>query len=73
MNGKWGIINSSGVRSFGIIGTADERYETAKPFLPKDSIIVDGADHGMEVSHDPVRSIEILKNVTKATEEWLLA
>ena len=71
LNGKWNIINDCGVRGFAIIGTADERFAAAKPFLPQESLIVDGADHGMEIPGDPVRSIEILKQVTQATEEWV--
>lgn len=71
LNGKWEIIRSCGIMGFGIVGTADERYESVKPHLPEHKLIVNNADHGMEIPNDPVQSIEILKRVTLATEEWL--
>jgi hypothetical protein len=71
LNEKWNVLKNCGVRSFAIIGTADERFSKAKPYLPQESLIVDGADHGMEIADDPVRSIEILGQVTRATAEWI--
>lgn len=32
---------------------------------------LDGAYHGSEILGDTIQSIEILKNVTQATYEWL--
>jgi len=71
LNGKWEIINKCGIRGLAIIGTADERYQTAKAHLPKTSIVIENADHAMEISDDPIRSIEILGQVSKATSDWL--
>ena len=71
LNTKWARIKDCGIRSFAIIGTADERFENAKSFLPSESLIVDGADHAMEIPGHPARSIDILKQVTLATEEWI--
>lgn len=68
---KWAVINGCGIRGFGIIGTADERYESAKPFMPRETLVVENADHGMEIPGDPIQTIEILKRVTAATLEWL--
>ena len=68
---KWSIIQNCGIPGFGIIGTADERYESAKPHLPKDCLIVDGADHGMEIPGRPIESIEVLKKVIQATDNWI--
>ena len=67
---RWPIIRSCGVRGFGIIGTADTRYEEARAHLPQNTLVVEGADHGMEIADDPIHSIEILKQVTKAMSEW---
>lgn len=68
---KWALMRSSGIRSFGILGTADPYHAQAQPYLPEDQIVVEGADHAMEVPGDPVRSIEILGRVTQATCDWL--
>ncbi len=68
---RWPVIRGCGVRGFGIIGTADTRYEEARSFLPPDTLVVEGADHGMEIPGDPVRSIDVLKQVTKAMDEWM--
>lgn len=68
---KWDIMSSFSARGFGILGTKDKSFETAMNHLPKDRIVVEMADHGMEVEGDPIRSIEILKQVTQATSDWL--
>lgn len=68
---RWPLMKSCGVDGFGIIGTIDQRYETALPYLPKDRIVIDGADHAMEIPGDMTRSIEILGQVIAATHEWL--
>lgn len=72
LNIKWAVMGDCQIRSLGIIGTSDERYETAKSFLPKDRLVIEGADHGLEVD-EPVRSIEILKQVIQGTENWVKA
>ncbi|HWU42901.1 MAG TPA: hypothetical protein VN132_05660 [Bdellovibrio sp.] len=70
---KWSVIKDSGVAGFGIIGTLDPRYGTALPYFPQDRIVVDGADHAMEVPGNVARSIEVLGEVIRATDEWLLS
>lgn len=69
---KWPVINSCGISGFGIIGTMDPRYETAIPYFPKDQIVIEGADHAMEVPGNLGQSIETLGKVIQATEQWLL-
>lgn len=69
---KWPVMNSCGISGFGIIGTLDERYETALPHFPLNRIVVDGADHAMEIPGDPIQSIEVLKKVIQTTTDWLL-
>lgn len=68
---KWEVMSNCGVRGFGILGTKDMNFEMAMKHLPKDRIVIEMADHGMEVEGDPIRSIEILKQVTQATSDWL--
>ena len=71
LNGKWNVIKKCGIRGFCIIGTADERYETARPHLSETTLVIENADHAMEIQGDPLRSIEILVQVTRATAEWI--
>ena len=68
---KWSLLPSFSARSLAIIGTKDFYYDAAKDFLPKDKIVIDGADHGMEIAGDAVQSIEILKRITLETRDWL--
>jgi hypothetical protein len=71
LGNKWELMKSSGLRGFGILGTADHYFAQANPHLPDDKIVIEGADHAMEIPGDPIRSIEILKQVTQATSDWL--
>lgn len=71
LNGKWPTMKKFESNSFAVIGTADHRYDEARSYLPNAKIVIDNADHAMEISNDPIRSIEVLKQVTAATEEWL--
>jgi len=68
---RWKVMRDCQIPGFGIIGTADHYYHKALEFLPRARLIVDDADHGMEIPGDPLRSIEILRQVTAATSEWL--
>jgi len=71
LRNKWSTIRDCNIPGFSIIGTADPRYKECLPYLSKEKIIIEGADHGMEIPDDPLRSIEILKQVTQATNDWL--
>ena len=71
LNDNWEVIKNCGIKGFGIIGTADQRYDIAKPYMPETSLIVENADHGMEIPGDPVRSVGTLQQVIKATDEWV--
>lgn len=71
LGSKWEIMRDCKIPGFGILGTADHYYQKAIEFLPNSRIVIDGADHGMEIPGEPVQSIEILKRVTLATEEWI--
>jgi hypothetical protein len=73
LGAMWASMRSCGIRGFGILGTADHYFNEAFANLPEEKIIVEGADRGMEVEGDPLRSIEILKEVTLATDKWLRA
>jgi hypothetical protein len=68
---KWAVMRNSKIVGFGILGTADYYFEQAMKHLPAARIVVENADHAMEIAGDPVRSIEILKQVTAATDRWL--
>lgn len=72
LNDQWETLKNCRIKSFAIIGTADERFSVAKEYLPKDTFIVDHADHAMELPNDPIGSIDVLKRVTAAMNEWLL-
>ena len=69
---KWPVIKNCGVSGFGIIGTADQRYQDAISFFPEDRIVIDGADHSMEAPGDPLKSILHLENAIAATDKWLI-
>lgn len=71
LGSKWEIMRDCKIPGFGILGTADHYYQKAIEFLPASRIIIEGADHGMEIPGDPIQSIEIMKRVTLATEEWI--
>lgn len=71
LGNKWEVMRDCEISGFGILGTADPLYDKAIKHLPKDRIIIEDADHAMEVDGDPIRTIEILKEVTMATEEWI--
>lgn len=72
LGSHWNVMRECKIPGFGILGTADYYYQQAIENLPKDRIIIDGADHGMEIPSDPIQSIEILKKVTQATFEWVV-
>ena len=71
LNSKWNTMKNCPTRSLGIIGTLDERYSLAKTCLPKDRLVIEGADHSLEIPGDPNKTIEILKQVTQKTYDWL--
>lgn len=69
---QWPLVKSCGISGLGIIGTIDDRYEAALPHLPLDRVIIEGANHAMEIPGDPIQSIEVLKRVIQGTNDWLL-
>lgn len=71
LGNKWLTMRDCAIPGFGIVGTADYYYQQVIENLPKDRIIIENADHGMEIPGDPVQSIEVLRKVILATEEWL--
>lgn len=71
LGSKWATMRDCKIPGFGILGTADYYYQAAIENLPKDRIIVENADHGMEIPNDPIQSIEVLKRVMAATDEWV--
>lgn len=71
LGSKWATMRDCKIPGFGILGTADHYYRAAIENMPKDRIIIENADHGMEIPGDPIRSIEILKQVMTATDEWI--
>ncbi|MFN3697729.1 MAG: alpha/beta hydrolase [Pseudobdellovibrio sp.] len=71
LGSHWGMMCECKIPGFGILGTADHYYSQAIEHLPKDRIVIDGADHGMEISGDPIQSIEILKKVTQTIFDWI--
>jgi hypothetical protein len=68
---KWPLIKDCGIPGFGIIGTLDHRYETAIPYFPEYKIVIEGADHSMEIPGDPIQSIKALEKVIRGTDAWL--
>lgn len=72
LGGKWATMRDCKIPSFGILGTADYYYRMAIENMPKDRIIIENADHGMEIPGDPIQSIEILKQVMIAVDGWMI-
>ncbi len=71
LGSNWNVMRECKVSGFGILGSADHYYQQAIENLPKDRIVIENADHGMEIPGDPIQSIEVLKKVTQATFEWV--
>lgn len=71
LGSKWATMRDCKIPGFGILGTADHYYQAAIENMPKERIVVENADHGMEIPGDPIQSIEILKQVMTATDEWI--
>lgn len=71
LGSKWTTMRDCKVPGFGILGTADYYYRAAIENMPKDRIIIENADHRMEIPGDPIQSIDILKRVMVATDEWI--
>lgn len=71
LGSKWQIMRACGVRGFGILGTADFYFNDAIMNLPNDRIVIENADHGMEIPGNPIESIRILQKVTQATSDWI--
>jgi hypothetical protein len=67
----WEVMRESKIPGFGILGTADHYYHQAIEYLPVNRIVIDSADHAMEIADDPIQTIEVLKKVTQATFAWL--
>ena len=72
LGSKWSVMRDCGSPGFGILGTADYYYQPAIEHLPKDRIIIENADHAMEIPGDPIASVEILKQIVVATNDWIL-
>lgn len=71
LGSKWEIMRDCKIPGFGILGTADHYYQKAVEFLPASRIIIENADHAMEIPGDPIQSIDILKRITSAMDEWI--
>lgn len=71
LRGKWEVIKKCGIPGFVIIGSGDERYATALAHLPESKLVIESAGHAMEIANDPLRSIEVLHQVIKATSDWI--
>lgn len=68
---RWTVMGNCKIRGLGVIGTADHYFEQAIKNLPKDRLVVEGADYTMEIPGDTIRSIEILQQVMVATDTWV--
>lgn len=69
---KWPVIKNCGIQGLAIIGTTDERYSTALPHFPNDRLIIEQANHSLEIEGNVTQSIEILNKVIQTTNNWLL-
>lgn len=70
LHDKWAMLNTVQTRGLVVIGKADPKYEIAAPFLSSDSFVAEDADHALEVN-DPIRSIDLLKQIIEYTQNWL--
>jgi hypothetical protein len=68
---KWQVMEQGSARGLSIIGRADPYFQAALPHLPTDRVVVDGADHGLEIDGDVLKSMDVMKEVVRATADWL--
>lgn len=71
------IVRFGGPSLF-VIGTADADYDPAHLAEVRDAthgeaVVVDGADHGMDIAGDPVESVRALERVVEAMVQFLRA
>ncbi len=71
LGNKWTVMKDCKIPGFGILGTADYYYEKAIAHLPTNQIVIENADHSMEIPGDPIQSIEILKKIFLALDQWI--
>jgi predicted alpha/beta-hydrolase family hydrolase len=69
-------IGRFGGPSFFVIGTADPHYDPAvledlRAATNGEAVVVDGADHGMDVPGDPVASVRAVERVVAALARFL--
>jgi hypothetical protein len=61
-------------KSLFVIGTADPNYDPV--FLTEvvakgESLVIDGADHSLEIEGDPTQSLEAMKRLIEAIKKFL--
>ena len=61
-------------KSLFVIGTADPNYDPV--FLTEvaakgESLVIDGADHSLEIGGDPTQSLEAMKRLIEAIKKFL--
>jgi hypothetical protein len=59
-----------------VLGTADPRYDPSllsevQGATSGEMLLIVGADHGMEIARDPVKSIEVLGRVAHVLASFL--
>lgn len=72
LQANWGLLGDERFPGLSVIGTDDRWYGKARQYLSTNSLVIDGADHSMEFYGDYERSIDVLAQITKAIDEWLL-
>jgi pimeloyl-ACP methyl ester carboxylesterase len=69
-------IRRSGPRALVAIGTADPYYDPAyladlQAVVKSEVVVVDGADHGLEIAGNVRQSLQILQRVTHAIQAFV--
>ena len=68
LRGQWNMLANLGSNSHVVIGTKDQFYADAEPFLQRQALVIKDADHALEIPGNPGASIETLGSVIEFIE-----
>ncbi len=76
MTRSWGEIQGCGQRGLFVIGTADHYYDPGRigaiESMPNcEVLVVEGADHSMEIRGDLSRSLQVMAEVVEGMAGFL--
>ncbi|MGE0173206.1 MAG: hypothetical protein AB7T49_10485 [Oligoflexales bacterium] len=62
LNERWDYL-SHNADDIVIMGSEDSCYERGKPYLPKQTLVIPGGNHSLELGDDVVASLDVLKSI----------